>query len=264
MKRSKSSRLAISASVLSSAAMVGPAIAQDAARPADQLDEIIVTGSLIQRGANNTAVSPIVSVDESDIRETGVVTMVDALNQLPSFTVAGNAGTGGQGQGGRATINLHGLGSNRNLVLLDGRRLPVSDISGNVDVNVIPDAIVESVDAITGGASAVYGSDAMSGVVNFKTLRSFEGVRIDGMYSSSEQGDADRLNASLAFGTKYGEDRGNLIVAFSYAKQDPVNGSTRDFFHDKTPSSFIGTGKIGRASCRERVWIWVVGVTLIK
>ncbi len=217
-------------------------MAQEAARPADTLDEIIVTGSLIQRGANNTSVSPIVSVDESAIKETGVVTMVDALNQLPSFTVAGNGATGGQGQGGRATINLHGLGSNRNLVLLDGRRLPVSDISGNVDVNVIPDAIIQSVDAITGGASAVYGSDAMSGVVNFKTLRSFNGVRIDGMYSSSEQGDANRLNASLSFGTQYGDDRGNLIVAFSYAKQDPVNGSARDFFHDKTPSSFIGTG----------------------
>lgn len=242
MKRSTGSRLAISASLLTSAVAIGPAAAQDTARASEQLEEVVVTGSLIQRGANNEAISPIVSVSEDAIRETGVNTMVDALNQLPGFTVGGNAATGGQGAGGRATINLHGLGTNRNLVLLDGRRLPVSDISGNVDVNILPDAIIEGVDAITGGASAVYGSDAMSGVVNFRTVRSLNGVRGDAMYSLSERGDAERMNASLAFGTEYGQSRGNLIAAFSYAKQDPVNGSTRDFFHDKTPSSFIGTG----------------------
>src|SRR5687767_12854998 len=229
MKRSKGSRLAISASVLTSAVAIGPAVAQDTERASEQLEEVVVTGSLIQRGANNESISPIVSVSEDAIRETGVNTMVDALNQLPGFTVGGNAATGGQGAGGRATINLHGLGTNRNLVLLDGRRLPVSDVSGNVDINILPDAIIEGVDAITGGASAVYGSDAMSGVVNFRTVRSLNGVRGDAMYSLSERGDAERMNASLAFGTEYGQSRGNLIAAFSYAKQDPVSGSTRDF-----------------------------------
>jgi outer membrane cobalamin receptor len=98
----------------------------------------VVTGSLIQR-PNNTAVSPIVSVSNEAIKASGNVNLQDALNQLPGFTASGNSGTGGQGTGGRASVNLHGLGPNRNLVLLDGKRLPLSDISGTVDTNIIPD-----------------------------------------------------------------------------------------------------------------------------
>src|SRR6478736_4557078 len=243
MKRSKGPRLAISASLLSAGAALGPVVAQgqEAKEGNTELAEVVVTGSLIQR-ANNTAVSPIVSVSETALKESGTANVVDALNQLPGFTVGGNASTGGQGTGGRATINLHGLGTNRNLVLLDGRRLPMSDISGNVDINIIPDVIIGSVDAITGGASAIYGSDAMSGVVNFKTLRSLDGVRADVLYSTSEQGDAQKFNASLAMGTQYANNRGNLIASLSYSKQDPLNGRQREFLHDKTPSSFIGTG----------------------
>eukprot|EP01037_Dinobryon_pediforme_P021011 gene21011-21767_t len=214
--------------------------AQPAEASSDNAD-IVVTGSLIQR-PNNTSVSPIVSVGDVAIKEAGVATLQDALNQFPSFTTGGNAGTGGQGTGGRASINLHGLGTNRNLVLLDGRRLPASDINGNVDVNILPEAIIDGIDVITGGASAVYGSDAMSGVVNFKTVRKLEGVRIDLLNTISERGDAYRFNGSLAFGSTFGEDRGHVIAAFSYAKQNPINGSARNFFYDKTPSSFIGTG----------------------
>ncbi len=248
--------LALSASLLAIMSAAAPATAQTTAPASDtpavdptassdvseqQEVEIVVTGSLIQR-PNNSSASPIVSVSDQAIRETGAVNIVDALNQIPSFTTAGNGNTGGQGTGGRSTVNLHGLGSNRNLVLLDGRRLPVSDINGNVDINILPDAILGGVDVITGGASAVYGSDAISGVVNFKTVRSLEGVRVDLQNGISERGDAYKFNASVAFGSKFAEDRGNVIAAFSYAKQDPVNGSTRDFFYDKTPSSFIGTG----------------------
>jgi outer membrane receptor protein involved in Fe transport len=232
MNRSQRSGLALSTSLL---------IATAAVSAENELEEVIVTGSLIQR-PNNTAVSPIVSISDEVIKESGVANMVDVLNKLPSFTVGGNSATGGQGTGGRATINLHGLGTNRNLVLLDGRRLPVSDVNGNVDVNIIPESIIGSVDAITGGASAVYGSDAMSGVVNFKTLRSLDGVLADVQYSMSGHGDTGRLNASLAFGTSYAESRGSLIAVLSYTDQNPLNGSRRDFFFDKTPSSFIGTG----------------------
>ena len=223
------------------AANAGAAPAPAAAAQDDARAEIVVTGSLIQR-PNNTAVSPIVSVSTAAIKEAGTATLQDALNQFPSFTTGGNAGTGGQGTGGRASINLHGLGTNRNLVLLDGRRLPASDINGNVDVNILPDAIIDGIDVITGGASAVYGSDAMSGVVNFKTVRKLDGVRVDLLNTISERGDAYRFNGSLAFGTTFAEDRGHVIAAFSYARQDPVNGSQRSFFSDKTPSSFIGFG----------------------
>lgn len=251
--RSKGICYAVSASLISIACgLACPAAAQDSPAgttgqsetsddAAEGNPELVVTGSLIAR-PNNTAVSPIVTVGDVAIRESGQATLQDALNQFPSFTTGGNAGTGGQGTGGRASINLHGLGTNRNLVLLDGRRLPLSDINGNVDVNILPDAIVSSVDVITGGASAIYGSDAMSGVVNFRTVRSLEGFKLDLMNTISERGDAYRFNGSLAFGTNFADDRGHVVAAFTYSKQDPVNGSSRDFFYDKTPSSFIGTG----------------------
>lgn len=239
------SYLALSASFLAFAfAHVAPAQAQDtAAEESDSTvtNEIIVTGSLIRR-ANNTSVSPIVTVGNEAIKEAGTPNLNDALNQFPSFTTAGNAATGGQGTGARATINLHGLGSNRNLVLLDGKRLPLSDVNGNVDTNIIPESIIGGIDVITGGASAVYGSDAMSGVVNFKTLHNFEGVRVDTQYNISERGDAAKFNASLAFGTRFAEDRGHVLAAFSYTTQDPLQGIERSFFNDKVPSSFIGTG----------------------
>ncbi len=235
-------RLAVSASIVPFLMLASAAQAQDAPDDGDaSVDEIVVTGSLIRR-PNNTAVSPIVTVGAESIKEAGTVNLNDALNQVPSFTTSGNAATGGQGSGGRATISLHGLGPNRNLILLDGKRLPISDVNGNVDTNIIPESIIGGVDVITGGASAVYGSDAMSGVVNFKTVRAFEGVKLDAQYNISERGDAGKFNASLAFGTKFAEDRGSLVAAFSYTKQDPMQGSARSFFNDKVPSSFIGTG----------------------
>jgi len=243
--KSNGSRFAISASFLTFAiALASPVLAQevadDAGESADNA-EIVVTGSLIQR-PNNTAVSPIVTVGEAAIQESGTSNLNDALNQLPGFTVGGAAGNGGQGTGGRATINLHGLGTNRNLVLLDGRRLPVSDIFGNVDTNILPEAIVSGIDAITGGASAIYGSDAMSGVVNFKTIRKLDGIELDLMNTIGQRGDGHKVNASLAAGTTLGEDRGHIIGAFTYTKQDGLQGAKRSFFHDKVPSSFIGTG----------------------
>nr|AGU11500.1 TonB-dependent Receptor Plug Domain [uncultured organism] len=249
--RLSASGLAISASffAIAAATVVLPAAAhgQTAAAGSDQAavseqtqQDIIVTGSLIQR-PNNTSVSPIVTVSDAALKESGTANLQDALNQVPSFTTGGNSGTGGQGTGGRASINLHGLGTNRNLVLLDGRRLPVSDINGNVDINILPEAIIAGVDVITGGASAVYGSDAMSGVVNFRTPRKLEGFRVDVMNTITERGDGYRFNGSLAFGSTFAQDRGHVLTAFSYSKQDPINGSARSFFNDKTPSSFIGT-----------------------
>ncbi len=236
-------RLGLSASIVPFLIVASAARAQDApaGEAAAEADEIVVTGSLIKR-PNNTAVSPITTISAESIKESGKANLVDALNQLPGFTVAGTEATGGQGTGARASINLHGLGTNRNLVLLDGRRLPVSDIRGNVDINILPDVIIGGVDAITGGASAIYGSDAMSGVVNFKSVRKLDGFIVDAQTTISERGDAFKFKGALAFGSSFGGDRGNVVAAFSYAKQDPLNGSERPFFFTRTPSGFIGTG----------------------
>ena len=244
--RSISANLAISASFLCVATVLAtPAMAQNAAAPAADSAkgnaDIVVTGSLIKR-PNNTSVSPIVTINDASIKQSGQTSIEDALNQQPDFTVSGNSATGGQGGGGRATISLHGLGSNRNLVLLDGMRLPVSDVSADVDTNILPEAIIGGVDVITGGASAVYGSDAMSGVVNFKTIKQLDGVVVDLQDSISQLGDANKFNGSVSFGTHFAEDRGHIVGSISYLDQDALLESSRSFFANKVPSSFIGTG----------------------
>lgn len=222
--------------------VAGPALAQNTENgKGETIEEIVVTGSLIQR-PNNVAVSPITTVSTESIKESGQVEVEAALNQLPSFTAAGTSSTGGQGTGGRASLNLRGLGSNRNLVLLNGKRLPLSDINGNVDINILPESILGSVDVITGGASAIYGSDAMSGVVNFKTIQPFDGVRADVQFGQDERGDVFKKSASVTLGSAFAEDRGHFLFTTSYTDRPGLKGSKRSFFQYVTPSSFIGTG----------------------
>jgi iron complex outermembrane recepter protein len=233
----------MSAVLFLSAAALGDD-AKPAASPAnsaDSLAAVVVTGSLI-RDPNHESSSPIVITSAAAISQTGTVGLESALNQLPEFSPAGTAANGGQGTGGHATVNLHGLGANRNLVLLDGRRLPPADIYGDVDINLIPDSILSSVQTITGGASAVYGSDAMSGVVNFITLKNFEGIAADAQYGNSMKSDAGEFSISTAFGTKFAGDRGHLLLSVGDTHRQGLSGSSRPFFNFVTPSSYIGQG----------------------
>ena len=222
------------------ALVVATAYAQDE-KPDEGLAEVVVTGSLIQ-DPNRVSPSPIVITTAEDLKQSGGITLESALNQLPQFSPAGTSGNGGQGTGGHATLNLHALGANRNLVLLDGRRLPLADIFGTVDINFIPESILSSVQTITGGASAVYGSDAMSGVVNFITLKKLDGVQADIQYGNSERGDLGQTQASLAFGTGFAEDKGTALLSLGYSHRQGLAGSERPFFTFVTPSSFIGQG----------------------
>ncbi len=236
----KTSMISVALAMTSAAAFAQTAPAKPAATQADDTKDIVVTGSLIKR-PNNTAVSPIVSLSTEAIKQSGQVALESALNQLPGFTPSGSAATGGQGGGGHVTVNLHGLGSNRNLVLLDGKRLPLADITGDVDVNFIPAGIVGNVEAITGGASAIYGSDAMSGVVNFRTSQWFDGLQIDGQIGNSFKGDYRQIDTSAAYGAKFAQGRGHFMIAASYANRQGLSGADRpDFFAFRTPSSFIG------------------------
>ena len=179
-----------------------------------------------------------------DLQQSGAVTLEAALNQMPQFAPSGSAGNGGQGTGGHATVNLHGLGANRNLVLLDGRRLPLADIFGTVDINLVPESILSSVQTITGGASAVYGSDAMSGVVNFISLDHFEGATFDAQYGNTERGDlrADQGLARVRHDVR-GRARPCAAVARLHGSRQACYGKQRmPFFDLLTPSSFIGQG----------------------
>jgi outer membrane receptor protein involved in Fe transport len=221
---------------------VAQAAQDDAQRDETRLEEVIVTGSLIT-DPNRESPSPILISSIESLQQSGTATIEAALNQLPMFAPAGAAGNGGQGTGGHATVNLHALGANRNLVLLDGRRLPLADIFGTVDINLVPDSILSSVQTITGGASAVYGSDAMSGVVNFISLDHFEGATFDAQYGNTERGDLAQTKASLALGTTFAEGGGHALLSVGYTDRGNLLGKDRmPFFDLLTPSSFIGQG----------------------
>src|SRR4051812_2103049 len=162
------------------------ASAAAAAPAAGEVSEIVVTGTRIPT-PNLTSVAPVTSVTAADIKAQGVSRVEDLINSLPqSFAAQGSNVS--NGSNGTATVNLRGLGSSRTLVLIDGRRLmggnPTSSIvSVAADLNFIPTSLVERVDILTGGASAVYGADAVAGVVNFIMNKNFEGVRVDAQYS---------------------------------------------------------------------------------
>src|SRR5512134_2258638 len=153
-----------------------PALAQD------NLGEIVVTGSRI-RSANLEATTPVTQVTAADVVTQGVTRIEDLVNQLPQAFAAQNV-TVANGATGTATLNLRGLGSPRTLVLIDGRRMPYGGVTNSAaDINQIPTQMIERVDILTGGASAVYGSDAVAGVVNFIMKKDFEGVQVTSQYN---------------------------------------------------------------------------------
>jgi len=150
-----------------------------------EVEEVVVTGSRI-RMANLEGTSPVTQVTSADIATQGVTRVEDLVNQLPQAFAAQNANVS-NGATGTATVNLRGLGDQRTLVLIDGRRMPYGGvISSAADLNQIPAAMVERVEILTGGASAVYGSDAVAGVVNFIMKKDFEGVQFDAQYGLYE------------------------------------------------------------------------------
>ena len=173
LRRAVHHTLLISA-IAGSAAL--PVYAQDA-----EIEQIVVTGSRIKM-ANLEGTSPVTQVTSADIQTQGVTRVEDLINQLPQAFAAQNANVS-NGATGTATVNLRGLGSARTLVLVDGRRMPYGGVTNSAaDLNQIPAAMVERVEVLTGGASAVYGSDAIGGVVNFIMKKDFEGVQFDAQY----------------------------------------------------------------------------------
>jgi outer membrane receptor protein involved in Fe transport len=169
-------RRALVLSAVTAAGAAAPALAQE------NLGEIVVTGSRI-RSANLESTSPVTQVTAADVVTQGVTRIEDLVNQLPQAFAAQNV-TVANGASGTATLNLRGLGSPRTLVLVDGRRMPYGGVTNSAaDINQIPTQMVERVDILTGGASAVYGSDAVAGVVNFIMKKDFEGVEITSQYN---------------------------------------------------------------------------------
>ena len=223
-----------------------PATAADTAPPVDQSQDIIVTGTNIPR-PNMESNSPITVVDDKELKLQGSTAVEDTLNRLPQFTADANENAS-NGSDGTANINLRDLGSNRVLTLINGKRLLPTQA---IDLNFVPSFMVQRVDVLTGGASAVYGADAVSGVVNFILKDDLQGIRFDStlrfyQHDNNDQklrdlisdsgyenapkhvADGGKYQLSLAAGTNFADDRGNVTAYVGYQHTDPVAESQRD------------------------------------
>ncbi|MHA6289666.1 TonB-dependent receptor domain-containing protein [Maricaulis sp. CAU 1757] len=203
------------------AATAAPAMAQDD-------DVVVVTGSRIQR-TDTVAPSPITNVSAEQLAVVNTVNTEDFINTLPQVVPAFDATSNNPGNG-TATVSLRGLGTTRTLVLVDGMRFVGAGQNQVVDLNNIPSALVESVDIVTGGASAVYGSDAVAGVVNFILKDDFEGVEVNfSQETSLGDLDGDITNVSITMGGNFDDGRGNAVVSMGYTNRQAVFQGDRDF-----------------------------------
>jgi iron complex outermembrane recepter protein len=188
---------------------------------------IIVTGSRIAR-RDLTSTSPLAVVQDEEFRLSGAVNVEQVINTLPQVIPGTTAFSNNPG-GGFATLNLRGLGSQRTMVLVNGRRWMFYSPAQTVDLNTIPSFLIDSVDVVTGGASAVYGSDALAGVVNFRLRQDLDGLIAGGQYSITERGDGGRYNAYMALGTQFADGRGHVATYAEYYNRGRVMQSDRDF-----------------------------------
>jgi len=257
---------AAASAVVPAHAQTAPAAASDTA-----LQEVVVTGSRLAISPNDVSISPITSLDSLDIQKSGLVRTEDLLNNLPQVVAEQSSGTS-ISSNGTATVSLRGLGSQRTLVLVNGTRMaPGAGLgvttTSSADINQIPADLVERVDVLTGGASAVYGADAVAGVVNFVLNTHFEGVRIDanygfGRYNNDHTdlqnnlaaagdpvptGSVDAgFNKDVSFlaGANFADGKGNATVYATYLNSSPAVGYQYDYAGCSlnTPSVLPGPG----------------------
>lgn len=206
-------------------------VCDDSESRSDDSGTIVVTGSRIARPNLESAV-PIISVDATDLIDNGATSLGDALSQLPAlrstFTLANS--TGSIGTAGLNILDLRGLGTTRTLVLVNGRRhVTAQPGSFTVDVNTIPTDLLQRVDVVTGGNSAVYGSDAVAGVVNFILRRDYEGIKLRAQAGVSNYNDRGAISVSAIAGKNFLDDRLNIAVALEYSRNNPLFFSDRDY-----------------------------------
>ena len=216
--------------------------AQQPAAQQQQPEEITVTGSRIVRRDYDVN-SPLQTIDKGAFEQQNSVALETVLNELPQFVPAAQGLTQLQDQSqmtdnfttltsGASTISLRGLGANRNLVLLDGYRAVPVNATMAVDLNSIPAAAIERVEVITGGASSVYGADAVAGVVNFILKKNFQGLDLDVQTGSMQNGEGAETRASALFGVSSADDRANIMVGIELANRSAVHADDTQFWHD--------------------------------
>ena len=264
-RNTRNLRSALLLGAASAAIGVTAANAQQAPAP---VETVVVTGSRIpQTGVY--AASPVTAVGQQELKFEGTTDVTNLINNLPESFADQNS-TQSNGASGTANVNLRGLGSSRTLVLVNGTRLMPGDPQDPVaDLNDIPAALVDHVEVLTGGASAVYGSDALAGVVNFIMRKDFEGIEVDGTYTvynnnndtsrwrsaiqdqidgggfgfkQSEEGiwNGQTVDGTLIMGTNTANDKGNVTAYLGYRNTQPILESTRDFSACTLRSTFDG------------------------
>ena len=263
-------RTLLASTIIAGSLSAVPALAQDTKPAADESGVIVVTGSRVAR-PNAESASPITSVGVEDVKEFGATKIEDLSNSLPQVFAGQSTGVS-NGADGTATVNLRGLGSNRTVVLIDGKRLQPGSIGGNsaADLNFIPAALISRVDLLTGGASATYGADAVAGVVNFQMNRKFKGIRLDAQYGFYQHNNnnpvrsivdarfvAPRGNvvtggaydASIALGSGFNEDRGSFVVYAGYRSETAVTQDKYDYSVCTLNPSGRNTGTVTDFAC---------------
>ena len=236
--------------------LAGPAVAQDTQPPptgtgAQSEESIIVTGSRIRRDPLQQE-QPVVFVDREDLDRTGLTSTAEALQRLPGaggalnsrFNNSGNFGNPPDGGGvgaGAAEVDLRYLGSRRTLVLMDGLRFvnatSASGVPGSVDINAIPESMIERVEVLQSGASSIYGSDAIAGVVNIITRQQQEGLRASMQFGGFQAGDGFSQNYQVSYGMNWNEDRTRAVVGGNYTRQEDVSSGARQISLFPTPGT---------------------------
>jgi outer membrane receptor protein involved in Fe transport len=220
-------RCTLAAAALASAYAV-PANAQVGEPAGVELEEVVVTGSRIARPDYDSP-SPVVSLSEETFALSGELQLETVLNTMPQVVASITTTSNNPSNGGQANIDLRGLGTVRTLVLLDGTRLTPSNVTGVVDLNTVPQSLIQNVEILTGGASSVYGSDAIAGVVNIRLRNDFEGVQLNAQYGVTDKSDGTTYSFEGLIGGNFAEDRGNAVLAISYDTRDAVLAGSREF-----------------------------------
>ncbi|AOF98460.1 TonB-dependent receptor domain-containing protein [Sphingobium sp. RAC03] len=241
-------RASAAPAILGASLIATAAFAQEApqAAGAEAGDTIIVTGSLI-RNPNLERSSPVTTTSADTIELKQNNTAEEILREIPGIVPSIGSAVN-NGNGGASFVDLRGMGSNRNIVLLDGTRLVPAELNGRFDLNNIPLALVERVDVLTGGASTTYGADAISGVVNFVTKSDFSGLEANFSNQITEEGDGHTLRADVTLGANFDDGRGNAVFSIGYQQTDPIYQGGRPFSVNNVDSYSGAIGGSGTAT----------------
>jgi iron complex outermembrane receptor protein len=245
--------LSVSAITIGMLCLTPRAHAQDQTAGASQakpiVEEVVVTGSRIARENAFDTPTPVTTVSAQDLQLSGTFNVEQALAQTPQFVAATNGGSQSNVvPGGEAYINLRGLGDVRNLVLVDGRRYTVNGTDLTTDINTIPQSLIERTEIVTGGSSAVYGSDAIAGVVNFIMRKDFQGVQLDGHVDFDRVTRTPTYSLDLTAGNNFADNRGNVVVSIDYLNRGAISREDVPYARPAltdgcvTPSTYSSSG----------------------